>query len=141
MKLIKLLHSTLSDLTAEYPGIMWSTMVIDAIVLLYLDLMGLNALGFEHYTIVSHTVMGVYGAINSIFFIVAVLYMVGDDPLEYEPTTEERRERYGKVIAPMLILFPLLLPMWVGFAISHAVAFIGSFVYGIYKKLENLILK
>jgi hypothetical protein len=141
MKLIKTLHEALTDLTAEYPGIMWSTMIIDGIVLLYLDLMGINALGFEHYTIVSHTVMGVYGAINSIFYIVAVLYMVGDDPLEYEPTTEERRERYGKVIAPMLILFPILIPMWVGFLISHAVAFIGSFIYEIYKKLENLILK
>lgn len=85
--------------------------------------------------------MGVYGAINSIFYIVAALYMVGDDPLEYEPTTEERRERYGKVIAPMLILFPILLPMWVGFVISHAVAFIGSFIYEMYKKLEKLILK
>lgn len=141
MKLIKILHESLTDLTAEYPGIMWSTMIIDAIVLLYLNLMGINALGYEHHTIVSHTVMGVYGAINSIFYIVAALYMVGDDPLEYEPTTEERRERYGKVIAPMLILFPILLPMWVGFVISHAVAFIGSFIYEMYKKLEKLILK
>ena len=128
-------------MTAEYRGIMLGTMVIDAIVMLYLDLMGINAIGYEHYTIVSHTVMGVYGAINSIFYIIAALHMVGNDPLEYEPTTEERRERYGKVIAPMLILFPILLPMWVGFIISHIVAFIGSLIYELYKKLENLIMK
>jgi hypothetical protein len=41
----------------------------------------------------------------------------------------------------MILLFPFLLPMWTGLIVSMLVAFIGSFAYSAYKRLESIILR
>ena len=63
------------------------------------------------------------------------------EPHEQEYTNEERHERYGKALAPMLVLCPLALPMWAGFVVSMIVLVIGFLIYAGYKKLENKFLE
>ena len=139
---LKRLHSGLTELTAEYPGIMWGTMVLDTIVIFVLILLGLDALGARWHIDSGAFRMVVfgYGIINAIFYTVSFLTNVCE-PAECGYTTQERMERYGKVLAPMFVLFPILIPMWTGLIASILVAAVGYLLHSVYKRLESAILK
>jgi len=137
---LKCLHSGLTSLTAEYPGIMWATMVLDTIVIVLMILAGVVALVIQIKMSAFRMVLFGYGIINAIFYTAVFLFNVCE-PAECEYTTEERMEHYGKVLAPMIVLFPVLVPMWTGLIVSMLVAFLGSLVYSAYKKLESIILR
>lgn len=136
---LKRLHSGLTGLTAEYPGIMWATLVLDAIVIVLMIIYGVDALVFKSKMCAFRMVVLGYGIINAIFYVVSCLANVSE-PWEREYTSGERMEYYGKVLAPMIVLFPILLPMWTGLIVSMLVAGIGSLVYSAYKRLEARIL-
>ena len=139
---LKRLHSGLTELTAEYPGIMWGTMVLDTIVIFVLILLGLDALGARwHIDSGAFRMVALgYGIINAIFYVVSFLFNVCE-PEERDYTAGERMEYYGKALAPMIVLFPILLPMWTGLIVSMLVACIGSLAYSAYKRLEARILR
>ena len=137
---LKHLHSGLTELTAVCPGIMWATMIIDAIGIVLMIIAGVDALVTKSNMCAFRMVVFGYGIINAIFYIVSLLANVSE-PEEREYTTEERMEHYGKVLAPMIVLFPILLPMWTGLIVSMLVAFLGSLVYSAYKRLESRILR
>jgi hypothetical protein len=63
------------------------------------------------------------------------------EPHEREYTHAERHEQYGKALKPMLVLWPLALPMWAGFIVSMIVYGIGFLIYAGYKTLETKLLK
>ena len=138
---LKRLHSGLSGLTAECPGIMWATMIIDAFVIVLLIIAGVDALVIKSNMSAFRMVVLGYGIINAIFFIVSVLYNVCEPEDWGGYSTQERMEHYGKVLAPMIVLFPFLLPMWAGLIVSMLTAFLGSLVYSAYKNLEARILR
>ena len=137
---LKHLHFGLTELTAVCPGIMWATMVLDVIVIVWMILAGVDALVFKSRMNAFRMVVFGCGIINAIFYAVSVLENVCE-PEECEYTAEERMEHYGKVLAPMIVLFPILLPMWTGLIVSMLVAFLGSLVYSAYKRLESRILR
>ena len=137
---LKHLHSGLTELTAVCPGIMWATMIIDAFGIVLMIIAGMDALAVKSNMSAFRMVVFGYGIINAIFYIVSLLANVCE-PQECEYTAEERMEHYGKVLAPMIVLFPILLPMWTGLIVSMLVAFIGSLVYSAYKRLESRILR
>ena len=139
---LKRLHSRLTELTAEYSGIMWGTMVLDTIVIFVLFFAGLDALGTRWHidSGALRTVALAYGIVNAMFYFVTLLFNVCE-PAEREYTTQERTERYGKVLAPMFVLFPVLLPMWTGLVASMLVAAVGYLLHSVYKRLESAILR
>ena len=137
---LKHLHSGLTELTAVCPGIMWATMIIDAFGIVLMIIAGMDALAVKSNMSAFRMVVFGYGIINAIFYIVSLLANVCE-PQECEYTAEERMKHYGKVLAPMIVLFPILLPMWTGLIVSMLVAFIGSLVYSAYKRLESRILR
>ena len=136
---LKRLHSGLTGLTAEYPGIMWATLVLDTIVIVLMIIYGVDALVFKSKMCAFRMVTLGYGIINAIFYVVSFLCN-GCEPEERDYTAGERMEYYGKTLAPMIVLFPILLPMWTGLIVSMLVAGIGSLVYSAYKRLEARIL-
>lgn len=48
---------------------------------------------------------------------------------------------FKKFVATVLVLFPLLAPMWAGFIITLILALICGVIYWGYKKLEDKVLK
>lgn len=139
---LKRLHSGLTSLTAEYYGIMFGTMVLDTFVIFVLFFAGLDALGTRWHidSGALRTAALAYGIVNAIFYVVTLLFNVCE-PAECGYTTQERMERYGKVLAPMIVLFPVLLPMWTGMVASMLVAAVGYLLHSVYKRLESAILR
>jgi len=140
-KLIKLVHSELSNLLAEFPAMMWVALFLDCLLILYMLLLGVDGIVFPSRMTTLRMVIGVYGVVNAIFFLIAGYDVIGEASPERESCPEDRLERYVNIIAPMLVLFPLLAPMWAGFIVTLILAFIGGFVYRGYKKLEVKVLK
>ena len=138
---LKFLHEELTGLLAEFPGVLWFGMFVDVFVLLALVFGALDCTGNLDKDSPIRMVMLIHGIVNSLFYIIAGLVIVGDDPLDHESTTEERRKRYSKITAPMLILFPLLMPMWSGIIVSIIIFSIGAGIYSLYKRLEDKVLK
>ena len=79
-----------------------------------------------------------YGLINICFgiFAVSMVCEFGNT----ERTYAERVERYGKVIAPMIVLFPVFLPSGVGLVVMATAGCIFYLVGAGYKKLEAMVL-
>jgi hypothetical protein len=140
-KLIKLVHSELSDCLAEFPAMMWVALFLDALLILYMLLLGIDGILFPSRMTTLRMVVGGYGVVNAIFFLIAAYITCSDFSLEHEPPRDDRLERYGNIIAPMLVLFPLLAPMWAGFIVTLILAFICGGIYYGYKKLEDKVLK
>ena len=139
VKLIfKVIHSELTDCLAEFPAMMWVALFLDCLLVLYMLLLGIDGILFPSRMTTLRMVMGGYGVVNAIFFLIAGYITCDDFILEQE---DDRLERYGKVIAPMLVLFPLLAPMWAGFIVTLILAFICGGIYYGYKKLEDKVLK
>ena len=140
-KLIKLVHSELSDCLAECPGMMWFSLFLDGLLIFYMLLLGVDGIVFPSRMTALRMVIGGYGVVNAIFFLIAGYITCSDFNLEHEPTRDDRLERYGNIIAPMLVLFPLLAPMWAGFIVTLILALICGGIYYGYKKLEDKVLK
>lgn len=140
-KLIKLVHSELSDCLAEFPAMMWVALFLDAFLILYMLLLGIDGILFPSRMTTLRMVIGGYGVVNAIFLLIAGYITCNDFNLEHEPPRDDRLERYEKVIAPMLVLFPLLAPMWAGFIVTLILALFCGVIYWGYKKLEDKVLK
>jgi hypothetical protein len=145
MKKVKLIfqviHSELSDCLAEFPAMMWIALFLDCLLVLYMLLLGIDGILFPSRMTTLRMVIGGYGVVNAIFFLIAAYITCSDFNLEHEPPRDDRLERYGNIIAPMLVLFPLLAPMWAGFIVTLILAFICGVIYWVYKKLEDRVLK
>ena len=136
---IKFLHILLTDLMADCMFIMWFGMVLNTILVVYALLTGVDMIVFPSRASTLRILFAVYGGLNVFFLIMTYCYIL--EPHEQEYTYEERHARYGKALAPMLVLCPLALPMWAGFVVSMIVLVIGFLIYAGYKKLETKLLK
>ena len=70
-KLIKLVHSELSDCLAEFPAMMWVALFLDALLILYMLLLGIDGILFPSRMTTLRMVIGGYGVVNAIFFLIA----------------------------------------------------------------------
>lgn len=139
--LIKLIHSEISGLLAEFPAMMWVALFLDCLLILYMLLLGIDSILFPSKMTTLRMVIGGYGVINTIFCLIAGYVVMAEASPERESCPEDRLERYKNVIAPMLVLFPFLVPMWAGFIVSIIVFLICGFIFYGYKKLEDKVLK
>ena len=140
-KLLKLVHLELSDCFAEFPAMMWVALFLDCLLVLYMLLLGVDGILFPSRMTTLRMVIGGYGVVNTIVLLIAGYVVIGEASPEREPCPEDRLERYQNIIAPMLVLFPLLAPMWAGFIATLILAFICGGIYYGYKKLEDKVLK
>lgn len=136
---LKFMHLLLNDLMADCMFIMWFGMVLDTILVVYALLTGVDMIVFPSRASTLRILFAVYGGLNAIFLIMSYCFIM--EPHEREYTYEERHEQYGKALSPMLVLWPLALPMWAGFIVSMIVIGIGWLIYTGYKKLETKLLK
>jgi hypothetical protein len=120
---------------------MWIALFLDCLLVLYMLLLGIDGILFPSRMTTLRMVIGGYGVVNAIFFLIAAYITCSDFNLEHEPPRDDHLERYGNIIAPMLVLFPLLAPMWAGFIVTLILAFICGGIYYGYKKLEDKVLK
>ena len=136
---IKFMHLLLTDLMADCMFVMWFGMVLDTILVVYALLTGVDMIVFPSRASTPRILFAVYVGLNAFFLIMTYCYIL--EPHEREYTNAERHDRYGKALAPMLVLFPLALPMWAGFCVSMIVYGIGFLIYAGYKMLETKLLK
>lgn len=82
--------------------------------------------------------MLVYGIINTLFYVYAIAMICED---AYEPYSyDERIERYGKYLSPIIVLFPLLAPHAIAIGLSLLAYIIFKGVNQLYHKLESKLL-
>ena len=136
---IKFIHLLLTDLMADCMFVMWLGMVLNTILVVYALITGVDMIVFPDRASTPRILFAVYVGLNDIFLIMTYCYIL--EPHEREFTHAERHERYGKALAPMLVLWPLALPMWAGFVVSMIVYGIGFLIYAGYKTLETKLLK
>ena len=136
---IKFMHLLLTDLMADYMFVMWFGMVLDTILVVYALLTGADMIVHPDRASTPRILFAVYGGLNVIFLIMTYCFIL--EPHEREYTHAERHEQYGKALKPMLVLWPLALPMWVGFIVSMIVSGFGWLIYTGYKTLETKLLK
>jgi len=139
MGIIKFVHIALTDLMAEYTSIMWLGVVLDNIMVVYALITGVDMIVFPDRASTLRIIFAVYGGINAIFLIMTYCYIL--EPHERGYTKAELQDRYGRALAPMLVLWPIALPMWAGFSVSMIVVGIVWLIYTGYKTLENKLLK
>lgn len=136
---IKFMHLLLTDLMADCMFVMWFGIVLDTILVVYALLTGVDMIVFPSRASTLRILFAVYGGLNAIFLIMTYCFIL--EPHEREYTHAERHEQYGKALKPMLVLWPLALPMWAGFVVSMIVYGIGFLIYAGYKTLETKLLK
>lgn len=136
---IKFMHLLLTDLMADCMFVMWFGIVLDTILVVYALLTGVDMIVFPSRASTLRILFAVYGGLNAIFLIMTYCFIL--EPHEREYTHAERHEQYGKALKPMLVLWPLALPMWAGFCVSMMVDCIGWLIYTGYKWLETKLLK
>lgn len=136
---IKFLHILLTDLMADCMFVMWFGMVLDTILVVYALLTGVDMIVFPSRASALRILFAVYGGLNAIFLIMTYCFIL--EPHEREYTYAERHEQYGKALKPMLVLWPIALPMWAGFIGSMIVSGFGWLIYTGYKTLDTKLLK
>lgn len=136
---LKFIHILMTDLMADYMSIMWFGIVLDTILVVYALLTGVDMIVFPSRASTLRILFAVYGGLNAIFLIMSYCFIL--EPHEREYTHAERHEQYGKALKPMLVLWPLALPMWAGFIVSMIVVGIVFLIYTGYKWLETKLLK
>lgn len=136
---IKFMHLLLTDLMADCMFVMWFGMVLNTILVVYALLTGVDMIVFPSRASTLRILFAVYGGLNAIFLIMTYCFIL--EPHEQEYTHAERHEQYGKALKPMLVLWPLALPMWAGFIVSMIVSGFGWLIYTGYKWLETKLLK
>lgn len=139
MGTLKFIHLSMTDLMADCLFIMWFGMVLDTILVVYALLTGVDMIVFPSRASSLRILFAVYGGLNAIFLIMTYCFIL--EPHEREYTYAERHEQYGKALKPMLVLWPIALPMWAGFIGSMIVSGFGWLIYTGYKKLETKLLK
>ena len=75
-KLIKLVHSELSDCLAEFPAMMWIALFLDCLLVLYMLLLGIDSILFPSRMTTLRMVIGGYGVVNAIFFLIAAYILL-----------------------------------------------------------------
>lgn len=136
---LKRLHVSLTRTMVKEPMRMLAgTVIFTGIITLYITLLGVDALVFPSRLNAVRIFLLCYGLINICFgiFAVSMVCEFGNT----ERTYAERVERYGKVIAPMIVLFPVFLPSWIGLAVIATAGCIFYLVGAGYKKLEAMVL-
>jgi len=136
---IKFMHRLLTDLMADCMFVMWFGMVLDTILVVYALITGVDMIVYPSRASTLRILFAVYGGLNAIFLIMTYCFIL--EPHEREYTHAERHEQYGKALKPMLVLWPLALPMWAGFIVSMIVSGFGWLIYTGYKTLETKLLK
>ncbi len=136
---IKFMHILLTDMMADYMFVMWFGMVLDTILVVYALLTGVDMIVHPDRASTLRILFAVYGGLNVIFLIMTYCFIL--EPHEREFTKAERHDHYGKALKPMLVLWPLALPMWAGFIGSMIVSGFGWLIYTGYKTLETKLLK
>jgi hypothetical protein len=124
---------------ASNPIAMWlGSLVLYAIVTFYIVIQGVDALVFPSRMNATRIFLLCYGIINAIFYFFAMVMVC--EPPEYDYSYAERVERYRKVIAPMIVLFPLLLPLWGCMLITTLAYRTVELTVSVYKRLETKML-
>lgn len=139
MGTIKFIHIAMTDLMADCMFIMWFGMVLDTILIVYALFTGVEMIVSPDRASTFSILFAVYGGINAIFLVMTYCFIA--EPHEDAFSRPERHEQYGKALKPMLVLWPLAMPMWAGFIVSMIVCVIGWIIYTGYKMLENKLLK
>lgn len=137
--LLKRIHGRVTGFMASNPIAMGlGSLILYAIVTFYIVIQGVDSLIFPSRMNAARIFMLCYGIINAIFYIF-VMAMVCE-PREHEYSYAERVERYGKVIAPMIVLFPLFLPAWDCLLIATLAYRTVELAASAYKRLETKML-
>lgn len=137
--LLKRIHGCVTGFMASNPIAMWlGSLVLYAIVTFYIVIQGVDALVFPSRMNATRIFMLCYGIINTIFYFFTMAMVC--EPREHEYSYAERVERYGKVIAPMIVLFPLLLPAWDCLLIATLAYRTVELAASAYKRLETKML-
>lgn len=137
--LLKRIHERMTGFMASNPIAMWlGSLILYAIVTFYIVIQGVDALVFPSRMNAGRIFMLCYGIINTIFYLFTMAMVC--EPREHEYSYTERAERYGKVIAPMIVLFPLLLPAWTCLLIATLAYRTVKLAGSAYKRLETKML-
>lgn len=80
----------------------------------------------------------VYGIINVLFYIYSMAMICEPEYCVY--TYDERVERYGRYMAPLIVLFPLFAPHAIAIGLSLLVFAIYKGMNKVYCKLESKLL-
>ncbi len=137
--LLKRIHGRVTGFMASNPIAMWlGSLVLYAIVTFYIVIQGVDALVFPSRMNATRIFLLCYGIINAIFYVFAMVMVC--EPREYDYSYAERVERYRKVIAPMIVLFPLLLPLWGCMLITTLAYRTVELTVSVYKRLETKML-
>ena len=124
---------------ASNPIAMWlGSLVLYGIVTIYIVFKGMSALVFPFRISAFGIFMLCYGTINLAFYFFAMAMVC--EPREHEYPYTARVGRYGKVIAPMIVLFPLLLPAWDCLLIATLAYRTVELAASAYKRLETKML-
>ena len=135
----KRIHERVTVFMASNPiAMVLGSLILYVIVTVYFVMLGVDGLVFPSRMNAARIFMLCYGIINTIFYFF-VMAMVCE-PSEHEYSYAERVERYGKVIAPMIVLFPLLLPLWDCMLIAALAYCTGELAASAYKRLETKML-
>lgn len=137
--LLKRIHGRVTGFMASNPiPMVLGSLILYAIVTFYIVIQGVDALVFPSRMNAARIFMLCYGIINAIFYFFTMAMVC--EPREHEYSHAERVERYGKVIAPMIVLFPLLLPAWDCLLIATLAYRTVELAASAYKRLETKML-
>lgn len=135
----KRIHERVTVFMASNPiAMVLGSLVLYVIVTVYFVMLGVDALVFPSRMNAVRLFLLCYGIINTIFygFVMAMVC----EPSEHEYSYAERAEQYGKVITPMIVLFPLLLPLWACLLIATLAYRTVKLAVSAYKRLETKML-
>lgn len=135
MGTLKFIHLAMTDLMADYMVIMWFGTILATVMAVHMLITGVDMIVFPDRVTALRMVWAIAGVLSTFFLIVTYCCIL--EPRDYSYTRKEREEHYGKALAPMLILWPLALPMWACFVVSMIVCGFGWIIYTGYKKLEE----
>lgn len=137
--LLKRIHGRVTGFMASNTIAMWlGSLILYAIVTFYIVIQGVDALVFPSRMDATRIFMLCYGIINAIFYFFTMAMVC--EPREYEYSYAERVERYGKVIAPMIVLLPLLLPLCACLLTATLAYRTVKLAVSAYKRLETKML-
>ena len=136
---LKRMHERVTVFMVSNPiAMVVGSLILYAIVTFYIVIQGVDALVFPSRMSAARIFLLCYGIINTIFYLF-VMAMVCE-PREHDYSYAERLERYGKVIAPSIVLLPLFLPLWGCLLISTLSYRMAELAGSAYKKLESKML-
>ena len=134
-------HYALSVFMARHEMVMFlGGLVLNLVIVFGMVIYGLGVMdcsGSGHMDAL-RLFMLVDGIINALFYIYAMAMICEPEYCTY--TYEERVERYGKYLAPVIVLFPLFAPHAVAVGLSLLVYIMIKVAGWAYQKLESKLL-